>query len=154
MRLLWSISLLALVAWTFLATVAVSPAHAVTKLRDPVAGNTTVIHGVTNGRGGHRGPWIVQIAVAQGEFLRVRVDPEDSNSGNPTLRAIAGDGAIYFGRLHSGNSADLCFEVLVTGWMTVHIDFANLSEQRFRFEFSRNLPKDGGVCTAGEDPPH
>jgi hypothetical protein len=110
-----------------------------TRLHDPLMDHDTQLHGVTNGQGAHRGPWVVQIAVAEGEFLYVRADP-DIQGNDMMIRAIAGNGRVYFGRNHSLGSADLCIEVPVTGWVTVHIDAEGPSEQRFAFEFRRRGP--------------
>jgi hypothetical protein len=110
-----------------------------TRLHDPVMDHDTQLNGVTNGQGAHRGPWVVQIAVAEGEFLYVRADP-DIQGNAMMIRAIAGNGWVYFGRNHSLGSADLCIEVPVTGWVTVHIDADGPSEQRFAFEFRRRGP--------------
>jgi hypothetical protein len=123
--------------------------QAVTQLHDQTFDNTLVTYGVTNGHGSNRGPWVVQIAAGKDEFLYVRVDPVDAGANSPVLRAVSGDGNVYFGSLHSGGAADLCMKVTVTGWMTVHVDYATVSEQRLRLEYSRR-----GSCVSGEDPPH
>jgi len=132
-----------------LGTAVADHARAVTQLHDPTFDNTLVVYGATNGHGIARGPWLVQIAAAKDEFLYVRIDPVDPNGNSPTLRAIAGDGNVYFGQLHSAGAADICLKVTVTGWVTVHVDYQNVSEQRLKFEYSRRAS-----CSGGEDPPH
>jgi hypothetical protein len=132
-----------------LATAAVDRARAVTQLHDPTLDHTMVVYGATNGQGANRGPWVVQVEGVKDEFLYVRIDPVEPNGFDPTLRAISGDGNVYFARLHSAGAADICMKVTVSGWVTVHVDYETGSEQRVRFEFSRRAS-----CVSGEDPPH
>jgi hypothetical protein len=113
----------------FLAMVAGDRAVAVTKLHDPV-GDPRVIHGVTNGHGVNRGPWVVQIAVAKGNYFFGDVQMIDS-SAVPTVYLIAGDGKIYPAEASPG-VANFCIDVPVTGWLTLHVGIPGTVEQRFR----------------------
>jgi hypothetical protein len=130
----------ALAALILLVLVAMAgPGQAASRLHDPAENHDTVVHGVTNGQGIHRGPWVVQIAIAQGERLDITVSLAGGPLVAPTLRAIAGNGAIYRG----GESAqfrlaNLCIEAPVTGWITVHVDVPGPSEQTFEFRYSRH----------------
>jgi hypothetical protein len=118
-----------------------------TRLHDPALDHVTLVHGVSNGQGTLRGPWVVQLAVAEDEFLYLTAIAEPAG-GVTTLRAIAGNGRVYFGRNHSLGGADVCIQVPVTGWMTVHVDVAGASEQRFVFSYVRK------TGCAVVDPPH
>jgi hypothetical protein len=146
-RILSSFAALGLFA---LVTMAGDSADAVTKLHDPVLGNVTTVYGDTNGNGIHRGPWVVQIAVAKGEQIVVYASPVDQLTMAPTMRAIAGNGSIYLGHPYfPATTTYTCFTVPVSGWVTVHVDVPGLSEQRIKFEYSRKAP---GFCTSF--PPH
>jgi hypothetical protein len=119
-------------------------ARAVTKLHDPDILHKTVIHGVTNGSGINRGPWVVQIQIAKdnvgANLLLTAIVDDGTDKVAPTLVVIAGDGTIFRGVPSAENrSSGICLRPPVTGWMTVHIDIPGPSERRFQFEFTRNF---------------
>jgi len=134
-----SVTALSLLA---LATFGGDRAAAVTKLHDPAFDHTTVVYGATNGNGINRGPWVVQIAAAKDEYLEMTTDTQ-SGAGGVRMRAIAGDGSVYFSYTDTFPYNEiLCLKVPVSGWVTVHVD-VNIyngdgpSEERLFFRYQR-----------------
>jgi hypothetical protein len=138
------IAVLALVgaAWLWPAC-----AQAATRIHNNEVNSIEDIHvyGTTNGYGSERKPWVVQIAAAQGDCLKVSTDT-GAISYPRKLRAIAGDGSVY---IHPGN---LWIIAPVTGWITVHVDIDGDTERRFKLSYSL-LRQGADYCGAG-DPPH
>jgi hypothetical protein len=120
-----------------LAIVAAASSHAVSRLHDPATNHETAISGATNGNGENRGAWVAQVAAAKGEFLYAVAHATDGLGGSPVVTAISGDGKVYFGYPHSGNTTDICIKVPVGGWITFIVDNDSETERLFSFAYNR-----------------
>jgi hypothetical protein len=113
-----------------------SAATAFTRIHDPVLNHETVIHGVTNGNGGNRGPWVAQFALSKGQSLAMSVTLPDGGSVVPVVFAIRGDGTVFRSfSITAENRAYLCARAPFRGWMTVHVDVPGSSEQRIKLSY-------------------